>query len=612
MSVTSIRRILVGEALPTAHAIHQRLTKLLALPVFGADAISSSAYATEEILLALVLVGSVALHYAAGVALAIAGLFVIVSISYRQTVMAYPSGGGAYIVAKDNLGPVPGLIAASALLNDYILTVAVSVAAGIAAIVSAAPELAPFRVHLAVLAVALIALANLRGARESGSLFAPPVYLFVGAVLVMVGVGAFRVLAGLGPVSVSAVPVPPDGSLQAVTFVLLLRAFASGCAALTGIEAVSNGVPAFRKPESHNAAATLLWMVGICVTLFMGITVLTQAFHIIPDRTGSETVLSMLGRAAFGTGFLYFVLQASTAAVLILAANTAFADFPRLSSILARDGYAPKQLSNLGDRLVFANGIAVLGLLASLLLVLFQGRTHLLIPLYAVGVFVSFTLSQVGMVIHWRRVRGTHWHAKAAVNALGAVTTAVVLVVVGSVKFLHGAWMVLLLIPIVMLACLRIARHYRGLTRLLELPVGEAVELPALRHAAVVLVGTVDRGVGPALAYAKSISPQVEAVSVAFSDEQTALLQEEWLHLGNGVRLTVLPSPTQSVIDPVVRYLHHLRTESEADLVTVVMPELVLAHWWERPLHRQSALLRAALTREPGIAVSSLRYQAGA
>jgi amino acid transporter len=606
MSLASVRRFIIGERLPTAHVIHTRLPKWLALPVFGSDPISSSAYATEEILLALVVAGSVGLHYAAGVALAIALLFAIVSISYRQTVMAYPQGGGAYRVARENLGTYPGLVAAASVLTDYLLTVAVSVSAGVAAVVSAAPALGPYRVHLGVLFIAFITLANLRGARESGKLFAPPVYLFVGTVVLMIGVGLYRLAAGLGPAAVAQAPGMPVA--QAVTMVLLLRAFASGCAALTGIEAISDGVQAFKPPESRNAATTLLWMVGICITLFIGITVLTQAFHIVPDQSGRQTVLSMLGRAAFGDNVFYLVLQAATAAVLVLAANTAFADFPRLSSILARDGFAPRQLANLGDRLVFSNGIILLGAFASLLIAIFQGKTHLLIPLYAVGVFVSFTLSQLGMVMRWRRVQGRLWKVKAAVNAVGAVVTGVVLIVVGSIKFTHGAFVVLLLIPLLVLGLRKVSVHYGQLRAALSV---RGVSAPrAVRHAVVVLVPGVHRGVLTALAYAKSISPSPEAVFVEVDPSETDKTQERWRELGIDVPLTVLRSPWRSLTEPILRYLRTLKSEQRLDLVTVIVPEFVTTRWWEGLLHNQSGLmLKLALLFEPSVVVTNVRYR---
>ncbi len=606
MSLASVRRFIIGERLPTAHAIHTRLPKYLALPVFASDAISSSAYATEEILLALIVVGPWALRYSTGVALAIGALFAIVSFSYRQTVMAYPQGGGSYRVARENLGVYPGLIAAASVLTDYVLTVAVSVSSGVAAIISAAPVLAPYRVVIGVVCVGVVTLANLRGAKESGKLFAPPVYLFVGTMALMVVVGLFRLLLHGAP-SHPAAAVPADLPQLALLF-LLLRAFASGCAALTGIEAIADGVQAFKPPESRNAATTLLWMAIICIGLFVGVTFLAQTLHIVPDRTGQPTALSMLGLAVFGRGALYLVLQASTAAILVLAANTSFADFPRLSSILARDSFAPRQLANLGDRLVFSNGILLLGAFSSALIVAFGGRTHYLIPLYAVGVFASFTLSQAGMVVRTWRLRGQMWKAKAAVSAVGAVVTGIVLVVVASAKFMHGAYIVLLLIPLIVLGLRKVADHYERLRA--SLSVRGVAPPRAVRHAVVVLVPGVHRGVLTALAYAKSISTHPEAVFVEVDPNETERTQERWRELDIDIPLTILRSPWRSLTEPILRYLRTLKSEQRLDLVTVIVPEFVTTRWWEGLLHNQSGLLlKLALLFEPAVVVTNVRYR---
>jgi amino acid transporter len=606
MGLASLRRLIVGERLPTERAIHERLPKYLALPVFASDAISSSAYAIEEILLVVVVAGSAGMAYSSGVAAAIAMLFMIVAFSYRQTVLAYPTGGGAYTVARENLGVGPGLVAAAALLTDYVLTVAVSIAAGVAAITSAIPSLAPDRVLLGVFFVALITAANLRGARESGKLFAPPVYLFVAVCLLMVPVGLVRLLLH-SPDNVAQI-VPPMDVAQPVTLLLLLRAFASGCAALTGIEAISNGVPAFRPPEAKNAATTLAWMAAICVSIFVGLTILTELYHVVPDPSGHETVLSILGRHVFGRGVLYFLLQTATAAILILAANTSFADFPRLSSILARDGFAPRQLANLGDRLVFANGILVLGALSAVLIWRFHGRAHALIPLYAIGVFISFTLSQAGMVKHWLALKTPGWEVKAAINATGAVATAVVLIVVTTAKFTHGAWMVLLIVPILVAGFRKIAVHYRGLSAMLS-PEGYAPPR-AIRHTVLVLVPGFHRGVLDALAYARTISTDSEAVFVEIDPRDTPALQEHWRRAGLGIPLTVLKSPWRSLAEPIIHYTRTLRAEKHIEMVTVIIPEFVTTHWWHRLLHNQSGLmLKLALMFEPGVVVTNVRYR---
>ncbi len=602
--VESLRRFVIGERLPTARAIHERLPKHLALSVFGSDAISSSAYATEEILLALVIAGAAGLQYSLAVSLAIATLFAMVVVSYRQTVEAYPSGGGAYIVAHDNLGVLPGLCAAGALLTDYVLTVAVSVSAGIAAIISAVPALEPNRVLLCVAAILIITLANLRGVRESGALFAPPVYLFVAIVLTMIAAGAIRALLGTAG---TAQPIGVVAASHPVTAFLLVRAFASGCAALTGIEAVSNGIPAFRPPESRNAATTLAWMAGVCLALFVGITALSRVYHIVPGAQGHETVLSMLGRSVFGGGALYLVLQAATAGILILAANTSFADFPRLSSILARDSFAPRQLANLGDRLVFSNGIILLGLVSSALVAAFGGLTHSLIPLYAVGVFVSFTLSQAGMVRHWAKERGQRWRLKAVVNAIGACATAIVLLVVLTAKFVHGAWIIALVVPVIVMGFLKVNHHYRTLAASLRL---ESFAPPrTMRHAVLILIPSVHKGVVRALRYAKSIAPESEGVFVEIDPKDTPRVREAWAGLDSGIPLTVLKSPWRSLTEPIIRYTRTVRAERGLDTVTVVIPEFVTTRWWHRLLHNQSGLLlKLALMFEPGIIVTNVRY----
>jgi len=606
LTLESIRRFILGERLPTARAIHERLPKVLALPVFASDNISSSAYATEEILLALVVAGAAGLRWSVGVAAAICILFAIVVISYRQTVNAYPAGGGSYIVARENLGTLPGLVAAGALLTDYVLTVAVSVSAGIAAIISAFPQLAPDRVLLCILAVIGITAANLRGAKESGKIFAPPVYLFVAIVVVMIGLGLARAVFGLAPTQPGPADIIPPAA-EPLAFFLLLRAFASGCAALTGIEAISDGVAAFQPPESRNAATTLAWMGTICISLFLGVTLLARLYHIVPDPHAHETVVSMLGRAIFGSGILYFVLQMTTCGILILAANTSFADFPRLSSILARDRFAPRQLANLGDRLVFSNGILLLGLFSCLLVLAFHGRTHSLIPLYAVGVFVSFTLSQAGMVRRWIRLKGNRWRLKAAVNALGATTTGVVLCVVLSAKFVHGAWIITLVVPILVVGLYKVHHHYSQLAAALRL---DTLAPPrTMSHAVIVLIPSVHKGVIRALRYAKSIAPDSEAVFVEIDPKDTPRVQEQWAALKPDIPLTILKSPWRSLTEPIIRYTRTIRAERKVDTVTVILPEFVTTRWWHRLLHNQSGLLlKFALMLEPGIIVANVRY----
>ncbi len=590
MNTSGLRRILLGNPLATSQAIHERLTKVKALAVFSSDALSSVAYATEEILLILILAGSGAVGLAWPIALVIATLLAIVATSYYQTIHAYPSGGGSYIVSHDNLGVLPGLVAAAALLTDYVLTVAVSISAGVAAITSAFPILHSYTVLIALAFIAFITIANLRGVRESGSIFAVPTYLFVLTFLSMIGVGLFKwVMAGMP----SAVE-PHVGSvpLQSLSLFLILRAFSSGCTALTGVEAISNGIPAFKPPEPVNAGKTLIAMATLLITMFLGITFLSHQYGIVPDEATHETVVSLLARRIFGSDTpLYFLAQAATALILSLAANTSFADFPRLSSILARDRYMPRQFLNLGDRLVYSNGIILLGLLSSALVIAFGGSTTRLIPLYAVGVFLSFTLSQMGMVARWWRKRGDHWQIKAAINGLGAVATGVVLLVIAATKFIYGAWAVILLIPLFVGMFQSIYRHYSAVGRQLSLEV--ASPQPRVhRHRVIVPVGGLHRGVLHALEYARSISDDVTAVYVEVDPNETAQLMARWEQWSDGMRLKVLPSPYRSTIGPLIEYVNQIDDICRLDeVVTIVLPQFLPARMWHNFLHNQTALL---------------------
>jgi amino acid transporter len=601
MDASLLKRWIVGKPMPLAQARHERLSKTVALAVFSSDALSSVAYATEEILLILVLAGAAAAHLLVPISLAIAALLVIVVVSYQQTVHAYPSGGGSYIVARANLGPTPGLIAAAALLIDYVLTVAVSVAAGVAALTSALPGLHSHRVALGVCFIALIAFANLRGVRESGRVFAVPTYLFVGAFAVMVAVGLWRWLQGdLVPLSSRAV----EGAVPLTGF-LVLRAFSSGCTALTGVEAISNGVPAFKPGESRNASITMAWMAGILGTLFLGITMLAWALHVTPVE--DETVVSQVARSLFGTGVFYYLIQGSTMLILVLAANTSFADFPRLASLLSRDRYAPRQLTKQGDRLVFSNGILVLGGLAALLIVLFSGETHALIPLYAVGVFISFTLSQAGMVRHWLLDHGSGWKWRLAINGTGGMVTAVVTVVIAVTKFTHGAWIVVLLIPFMVLGFRSINRHYEALAH--ELSLEHLEEEPPLTNTVLVLVGDLHMGVVRALRYAQSLSPNPKAVYVEIDPSRTLRLEERWAKGGCGVPLVVLSSPYRSVLGPLFSYIERIKTQAPHGVITIVIPEFVPRHWWQHVLHNQTALLvKGAMLFRQGIVVVDVPF----
>ena len=605
MPFRGLKRLLVGTPIPTTLAKHERLSRATGLAVFASDALSSVAYATEEILLILVLAGTAALHLSVPIGLGIGALIAIVISSYRQTILAYPHGGGAYIVTRENLGRYPSLVAGAALLIDYVLTAAVSIAAGIAAITSAAPALHRYRVWLCVLGVVLIAVGNLRGVRESGNLFAAPTYLFVAAYLAMIGWGMLGWLAGW-PAGRGPAAEAVASETQALTLFLALRAFASGCAAMTGVEAVSDGVPAFRPPEAHNARVVLVWLGVILITLFLGITFLVNAFGIVPIE--GETVTSQLARRVFGENLFYYLVQAVTTLILVLAANTSFADFPRLAFFLARDRFMPRQFGNRGDRLAYSNGILILALLSAVLLVIFQGNTHALIPLYAVGVFVSFTLSQSSMVRYWFRVRSPWWPGRAVLNGLGAVATGVVMLIIATTKFTHGAWIVTLLIPGLVLGFLAIHRHYEAVARQLSVDTAEPRRPPG-GHTVLVLVGDVHRGMLPALEYAQALSPSARAIYVELDSDLTRRMEDRWGKWGSGMPLVVLRSPYRSVVGALLEYLDHLQQQAPDQVITMVLPEFVPARWWQHLLHNQTALLiKGALLFRKGVIVTSVPY----
>jgi len=598
--LNSLKRILVGRPLATAAEKHERLGKITGLAVFSSDAVSSVAYGPEEVLLALVTAGTGALVFSIPIGIGISILVVIVASSYWQTIHAYPSGGGSYIVASDNLGTLPGLIAGAALLTDYVLTVSVSVASGIAAITSAFPPLYPWRVTICVISVAGIALANLRGVRESGRLFAVPTYWFISSVVLLILTGLFRVATG----TVQPLPTEEVKATHVVSMFLIMRAFSGGCATLTGTEAVSNGIPAFRPPESRNAGIVMVWMATILSTTSLGITYLARAYNVTPRET--ETVASILARNVFGgENLLYYNIQLATMLILLVAANTSFADFPRLSSIMARDGFMPRQLANRGDRLVFSNGVLVLSALSILLLIIFRGETHALIPLYAIGVFLSFTLSQAGMARHWLKLTDEHPKPHHIfLNGLGALTTGIVTIVIAVSKFALGAWIVVILIPLMVICLLQVRRHYEVLGRQLNL---EGFSPPKLgRHPVVVLVGGIHRGVVTALAYAKAISPNVTAITVDLDPTATSRLQMQWQQWAPDIPLVILDSPYRSVIQPVLHYIDQMEKQRDGDYMTIILPEFVPAKWWQHLLHNQTALLikGALLFRRGKVAIS--------
>ena len=670
---TSLKRLLVGNPLKTEQAAHERLSKKTALAVFSSDALSSTAYATEEILLVLAVAAAVtagmSFNYVVPISVGIAALLAVVATSYRQTIHAYPSGGGAYIVAKENLGTTPGLVAGASLLVDYVLTVSVSIAAGVAAITSASQGtrlawLDEHKVALCLVFIVFIALANLRGVRESGALFAAPTYVFIVSFLFMIGFGLFHYLTygGAAPHPGGELKTAEGYSLQPLTLFLLLGAFSNGCAALTGIEAISNGVQAFKKPEAKNAARTLVWMAALLTMMFIGTSVLAYFYHVYPKQ--NETVISQFARLMFtgGMGWFYYVVQGATAAILVLAANTAFADFPRLSSLLARDRFLPRQFANRGDKLVFSNGIIILAIFSSILVAVFGGDTSRLIPLYAVGVFLSFTLSQSGMVRHWLKERASiragkrereddpqgramvsaegeggsarpvpdvelekeeihrsyfvtdevtapsNWKRSLAINAVGAAATFVVLCVFVATKFLHGAWIVVVVIPLLVLMFRAIHNHYLSVAR--QLTTEGLGQLRPVRNTVVVPISGIHRGVVRALEYAKAIAPDdVQAVYVDFDEEATAKLREKWERWGAGVRLVVLPSPYRELTRPLLRHVTRLARGHDDAMVTVLIPEFVPAKWWQHLLHNQSSLLlKGSLLFKRGIIVTSVPY----
>ncbi len=599
------KRIFVGTPISSSEAHHERLTKTKALATFSSDPLSSVAYATEEILMVLMLAGTAALHLSIPISLAIIALLFIVVISYRQTIHEYPSGGGAYIVARENLGQFPALVAAAALLTDYVLTVAVSVAAGVAAIISAFPALQAHTISLCLGAIVILTVMNLRGIRESSAVFALPTYAFVVGILGMLAVGAYQITTGTFE-RVAPPSLPVEHSL---TLFLLLRAFSSGCTALTGVEAVSNGVPVFRHPESKNAATTMLIMVVLSATMFSGITYFSYFHGIVPNP--DETVLSQLARAIFGKSTAYYYVQFMTMGILVLAANTSYADFPRLSSILAKDRFLPRQLTTQGDRLVFSNGILMLSLLSALLIVLFNASTHALIPLYAVGVFLSFTLSQFGMVRHWYKEHKTGWLKSSLVNAVGGTCTGIVTVVFTVTKFTHGAWIITVIIPIFIKMFQTIHAHYLNVGSQLSLIGADpaAYATGPLRHTVLIPISGIHKGIAEALRYAQSISGDVRALYVELDAPTTERMQEEWQRWGRGVPLVVLKSPFRSVVGPLLRYVDELQKSEHEDMITVIVPEFVTSKWWTGILHNQTAIfIRTALIFKEGVVVTSVRY----
>jgi amino acid transporter len=611
---STLKRVLIGKPLPSEDEQHQRLSKKVGLAVFASDAISSTAYATEEILFVVFpIVGFVSLRYLVPIAWLVMVLLFLVATSYRQTIKAYPSGGGSYVVARENLGVTPSLVAGSSLLVDYVLTVAVSVSAGVAAIISAVPELANQRISLCLAAIVIIALANLRGVKESGRIFAIPTYAYIISLIVLLVIGLARsFFGGMGRIEVDQARIDHFTNnaafVQSVGLFALMRAFSSGAVALTGVEAISNGVGAFEKPESKNASTTLVWMATILGVLFFGVSILAHHLHPIPSE--DETVMSQLARHVYGgSGIPYWIMQVTTFSILILAANTAFADFPRLASILSKDRYLPRQFSNRGDRLVFSNGVIILAMFAALLIIAFGGKTTALIPLYAVGVFVAFTISQTGMVVHHQKEREQGYRRGQVINGVGAVATGIVALVVMSSKFTSGAWVPIVVIPMVMVLLWITHKHYVRVANRLHITPDFAPEHKG--NTIVVLLSGVHRSSLQAIEFARSLNPDRVVCATACDAEAAARLRLDWdkyqVSEKFGVELTVINSPFRELTRPLLAFLDELSRDRPGDIITVVMPELVVQKWWEHLLHNQSALaLKVRLLSRPNTVVVSV------
>ncbi len=607
-SWSDLNEFLFGKPLPTSAQSHERLNNWSALAILSSDALSSVAYATEEILLVLVVSGSGALGFSLPISLTIGILLTVLMLSYRQTIKAYPQGGGAYTVAKENLGTYPGLVAGASLLIDYTLTVTVSVSAGIAALISAYSFLEPFRVSLGLIAIALLTVANLRGVREAGKIFMLPTYTFVFSIFILIGIGLFKKTTGQITPEVHNLDV-----VHPLTWFMVLHAFSAGCTALTGVEAISNGVMLFKPPEWKNARITLLYMGLILGSMFIGITYLINSYNLVPSE--NQTLISHLGREILGDGFLYFVLQFATFFILLLAANTSYADFPRLASFVAQDGFLPRQLSLIGDRLVFSNGIKALSLCAAVLLIIFKGSVNALIPLYAVGVFTSFTLSQAGMVVHWYKERSSGWIGSSIFNGIGAITTTVVLGVIILTKFLDGAWLVVITIPLTVLLFVKIHQHYQEIAVLLRLKSIDPLvclkrpKTGEVENAAIVLVGQLNKGSIEAIKYAFTIADDIKAVHVDIGTSNLERIKADWAKLEIDVPLDILDSPYRSVVRPLAEYISKWENSHPESFSTVLLPVFVTRHWWEAILHNQTAIfLRVALRGKAGRVVSTFRY----
>ncbi|HEX7225091.1 MAG TPA: APC family permease [Candidatus Limnocylindria bacterium] len=610
-ALRALRTLLIGRPISSEQEAHERLTKLKALAIFSSDNISSSAYATEEMMRILVIAGLGAISLTMPLTIVICTVLAIVATSYWQTIRAYPQGASSYLVTSDNLGSTAGLVAGGALLIDYTLTVAVSVSAAVAAITSVVPELFAERVLIGIAIIALLMLGNLRGIRESGTIFMAPTYLYIVAILGMVAIGIFRTATGTLPAyAPPASWLTAEGGGEALGILLVLRAFSSGAAALTGVEAISDGVPAFKPPEWRNARITLVWAAAIFAALFLGISFMASSLGILPDPSEEQTVLSQMARLLVGDGAFYVLIQVATVLVLALAANTAFADFPRLSSFLARDGFMPRQFAFRGERLAFTTGIVALSGLAGLLLVAFGASVTALIPLYTLGVFLAFTLSQASMVVRWWGRREQGWRRGLAINGLGAATTGAIALIVVESKFLAGAWMVVLALPIIVLVMLAIRGHYRSVAAGLQLTRIPAGEGTAPQPIVIVPVARLDEPARQAIAFANSISAAATAVHVTNDADGADALRRAWPEWSGGAELVVIESPYRALIGPLLAYLDVLQRHDPTRPVLVVLSEFVPRHWWEHLLHNQTALrLKLRLFSRPNTIVADVPYR---
>ena len=593
-----LKRFLIGKPLENEELQHEKYSVFWGLPILASDPISSVAYATEEILLVLVpLVGLAAFRPMSWIAGAIVILLGILTISYRQTIQNYPNGGGAYIVASDNLGSTAGVVAGASLAMDYILTAAVSISAGTAAITSAFPHLFPYKVEICLAILALLYIGNLRGIKESAKIFGMPTYFFIGITLLMMIWGLIKVKV-FGYIPPTPEPHLIRGVVEPLTIFLVLSAFSSGCAALTGVEAVSNAVPNFKEPTTKHAKQVLALLSMICVLLFGGISILANYYKVVPIE--GKTVISQIAAEVFGMNVFYYIFQGATMLILALAANTAFADFPMLFSVMSRDGFAPRQLSMRGERLSYSNGITVLTLIAGLLIFIFEGDTHRLIPLYAIGVFISFTLSQSGMLIHWFRTKEKGWAHKALINGTGAVTTFIAVIIIGVNKFVHGAWIIIIVIPILMMIMLKIKRHYLAVAEQLRLPSEEIDQLDLskdlYRNHVIVPIESVNKASVRALRYAKTISRNVVAFNIAINEEAENKIREKWDRLHTDIPLVVKYSPYRKVVEPLLEFIDSYEEHSykKGDVITIILAQFSVRTWWQVVLHNQT---RVFLTR---------------